>query len=566
MKRITAGLLPLLTLLLAGSALAGPLETARRLSEERRWREAADAWAKALAAAPGNREATLGLADAVVRGKRSDLLADAQDALYVHMKRNEEDWPVRTALGWVCLDLEQTKSQDNARKFLNTEAETHFRAVLEAQPQDGSAAAGLARTLYERGYLQDAADSVDEWLSKNPPDPAHALFWKGQALYLLARDAFAAAGGQYPLGAEAKALFEKARGAYQGSAAGDPTRFETWLQLAYTSQYLGDVAGAREAYLTALPLDLTSGLPVRGLQSLLAHDPAAWQKTLEELVAKHADHAELQMQVGWQHLQASKHPEAVRAFEAYLRCGGNAALAHELIGRAQYGQGDRDAALRSFRKALELESGRTLSAEYWEDILRSRYQPDPITVAASSVKNAKQMIEDYKPIFAAATSAPSVRNNLAFTLREAYGRHAGDKEWLPVLKECARIYEDGSELLGEWDPMKARSWTWAQRWAAAQLLNDTGLMFWFYAEIRDVKKAEDYYDRAVEFTENGYKDTLGNLERLYTEAGRWEDLYDLALAYAEGARREDGTPDMNVRGYAAGVAKRLEQQGKVEPR
>lgn len=547
----------------APPALAGPADKARALEKEGRHGAAAEAWAEALKGAPTDRGLALGLAGAAVRARHAALLPVAQDALYPHFKKDEKDLDVRRALGWVCLEIEQIKTQDNAKRLLNAEAEDHFDAVLALAPQDGEAAAGKARALYERGNFRGAIEVVDAWLAQNPPQPAHALYWKGQALYLMARDAHQAAGGGYPLPPEVRSLFERARGAYDASVAGDPARAEGWLQAAYAAQYLGDVAGAAAGYEKALVLMPGSDLPLRGLEALNAHDPPAWTRKLRELAAAHPEHPMVQYYLGWNRLLANDAPAAIAAFKVFAASDSNPAFGQQLLGQAYRAAGDNARALKAFAKALELDPAAHGAAEHWEELLRSGYQPDPVRAAAASVKAARQMIADYAPLFRAAPHTASVRNNLAFTLREAFGAHRNDAAWRPILDECVRLYEEASALVGEWDAAKAATWGWTARWDAAQVLNDTGLMFFFYPEIRDLEKAEEYYDRAVLFSDHGYRDTLGNLERLYGEQGRWEDLHAAALGYAEGARNRDGSPDMNTRAQAEGLARRLEREGKV---
>jgi hypothetical protein len=92
----------------------------------------------------------------------------------------------------------------------------------------------------------------------------------------------------------------------------------------------------------------------------------------------------------------------------------------------------------------------------------------------------------------------------------------------------------------------------------AQLLNDTGLMFQYHKPVEDLKKAEAYYRAAMEWSQNGYWDTYGNLMKVLEAQQRWQDAYDFALDCAEGLKNEDGSPNETHRATARGKATELE--------
>ena len=73
----------------------------------------------------------------------------------------------------------------------------------------------------------------------------------------------------------------------------------------------------------------------------------------------------------------------------------------------------------------------------------------------------------------------------------------------------------------------------------------------------DLKKAEAYYRRAMEWTQYGYWDAFNNLEKILQAQNRWKDAYDWAAACAEGIKKETGEPNDTQRATAAGVRDKL---------
>jgi tetratricopeptide (TPR) repeat protein len=559
--RLAGPLALVLVLTLAATALAGPLEKAKALAEDGKWAEAADLYARVLEKDTANREAAIGLSEAAPKAGKPELYFLAEDALLGLKEKNEKDWDVRLALGEISLATAATKTNTVALSSYHDQAKRNFEAARAGLPSSERAAVGLARTFFEGASFQKAADTIDAYLAGTPESTAKALYWKGQAYYFMGIDAFRQGGNQYPLSAEATAFFQKAQGAYLGSTKADETSFDAWMQLAYASQYLGDREGAQDAYAKALPLNAESDLPLRGLQALLQHDAARYALALQKLADEHPKHPQLLLHFARTKMAAKDYASAIKLLKAYVKVAKNPAKGWYELGRAYDFETEEAKAVAAFRKALEHDPENVFAA--WELDRRIQDGGAVMARAAQSVKGAQAVIKEYEALMKLAPRNASVRNNLAFTLREAYGRHQGDGSWKRILEKCVEVYTEASAIIGEWNAERERTWDWQLRWSNAQIISDTGLMYQFYDETRDLEKAETYYDRALEFTDNGYRDAFNNLSAIYTQQKRWRDLYDLAAVCAESIMQENGQPDGATRARAEKIMRDLRTSGRV---
>ncbi len=544
----------------ATPAWAGPLETARAAAKKADWKTAAEAYAKVLETTPEHRDAAIGLTEAAVKADAPDLYQFAEDALLGLREKNPRDWSVILALGKISQALSASKEDTLAKKSYDTQATECFGAVLKAQPSNEGAAAGAAQVLFQSAQFQAAIETVDKFLAARPLTSAKALFWKGQALYYMAQDAFRASGNKFPLAPQVASSFRKAQGAFRGAAAGAPTHFEAWMQLAYASAWVSDRATALEGYRKALMLKQESDLPFRGIKELLKQEQTTLEGVLRDVVAKAPKHSRGLYELGRNRLAASEHNEAAGLFEQHIKVASNAAAGWYYLGKSADGLGDATRAKKAYIEALKANPDDIYSA--WEldtRIRNSELQRD----VTKSVKDAHALIAEYEKLFKLAPRNASVRNNLAFTLREAYGRHR-NKTWLPILKECTRVYVEASKILGEWTAEKEASLNWQQRYGQAQIISDTGLMFQFYPETQDLDKAMEYYETALEYTEDGYRDAFNNYSTILAKAKRWDDLYELAKACSQGLRTEQGQPDNMTRNRASSIMKKLIADGLVK--
>ncbi|MDJ0522001.1 MAG: tetratricopeptide repeat protein [Planctomycetota bacterium] len=548
--------------LAAAPALAGPLEKAQAAAKKQDWKTAAEHYVKVLEKEPEHRAAAIGLVEAAVNAGLPDLYPYAEDGLLALREKNARDWDVVAALGRISLALSASKEDTLARKSYDAQAIDCFETVLSEQPTNGVAAAGLAEVHFQSAQFQKAIAVVDKFLAKNPKDPAKALFWKGQSHYFLAQDAFRASGNKFPLSEAIQGDFRRAQGAFRGATAGDPKHFDGWMQLAYASAWLSDRAGALEGYRQALALDGESSMPFRGIEQLLQREPDALHAELKSIVEKHPEHPQGLYYLAYNRFAAKEHRTALGLFERYVKVAKAPAVGWYWLGKSAAEIGDEVKAESAFEKALKADPDHRYAA--WE--LDVRIQRTNIMARArKSPAEAQKVIQQYAKLFELAPRNASMRNNLAFTLREAYGAHQGQKAWLPILRASTKFYVEASDILGEWTAEKEATLGWKERYAQAQIISDTGLMFQFYDETRDIEKAIEYYEIALEYTEDGYRDAFNNYTQILAQQERWDDLYELAKACSTAIKTEAGQPDTMTRNRAKAIMQKLIADGKVKP-
>jgi predicted Zn-dependent protease len=540
--------------LLAGVRLARA-EDAKRLLEGKKYAEAAAAFHKTLEASPGDKAALLGLAQAVSEGALAAEFEGTASALRDAVKK-EDDKALRLALGDVYLAWSR---EDN--RWL-ADAEEQYRRVLEANPGDETAAVGLARRYYEGGNPSQAVKTLDEYLAKAPGN-ALALYWKGVVLYDQGTQQFAGAGS---LTDEAKSSFEGALQALQAATKADPKRFDAWMKTGYAAQYLIGATPTRrdtavEAYEAALELQGDDVLPMKGLSAVYANDAAAWGKLLEDLPKRHPKAPVVRYYLAYAQLTAKKYDDAEASAKAYVALTKTPAMGHYLLGQIAEAKGDEAGARKHYEASLKADS----LHPRWDQAVAALEKP--LVARAPEAMNgnapAKALLKDYEALFALAPKDYRIRQNLAFFLREAFER--GQAKDRAVLDASVKYYEEAAALVGEWRPEYEQSIPYPRRHEYAQVLNDTGLMFQYFGPVRDYAKAEGYYRRAMEWTQNGYWDTYGNLIKILKEQERWKDALEFAQDCSEGLKTDQGEPYATGRGTAEGEAKRLEEKVKAAP-
>ncbi len=551
-------------LVAATPAVAGPADDAKAAEKAGRMVDAAEAWARALDTSPKNRAAALGLTRTAIRASLPGHYLAAEDSLRTLLESTPSDAELLVALGRICLATSAAKKDTLAKKSYDDEAKRSFEKALASKPTSDGAAGGLAQAYYQMGDFANAIKTVDDFLAKSPAAPARALFWKGQTLYLQALDAFRNGGNK--MTAEARAKFSQAKGAYEGSVQADGSDPQAWIQLAYAGAYLGDVETAGEAYRKAAALDPSSRAPILGLQSLYTHTPGRYVAELQGILKKNPDHVWALWHYGDERYKAGDFKKAREMYAQYAAASDNPGAGYYAAGLAATQQGEHDAAERLYYKALKADPNHLQAAGA---IAKRIMDSGAEQRARKSVKDAQAVIKQFEPLLEAAPAMAWIRNNLGFILREAYVggvRGGGAAQWRPILKAATKVYTEGAELLGEWTAAKEASLSWAQRYAEAQIISDTGLMYQFYDDTRDYETAERYYTIALEYTDDGYRDAFNNLAMILNEQKRWQDLYDLAAACAESITTEEGAPDEGTRRKAAAIAKQLLADGRANDR
>ncbi len=559
LRATAAGLLVLA--LLASPALAGPLEKAQAAAKKEDWKTAAEQFAKVLDKTPEHREAAIGITEAAVKAGLPDFYPYAEDGLLGLREKNATDMDVVLALGQISVALSASKSDTLAKKSYDTQAIDCFETVLSTQPKNEGAAAGLAEVYFQSAQFQKAIDVVGTFLRSKPKSPGKAMYWQGQAYYFLAQDAFRAGGSKFPLAAETASQFRKAQGAFRAATLGDPKNFDGWMQFAYASAWLSDTEGALKGYRTALTLDTENTLPFRGIEQLLQAEPAKLHGVLAGIVAENPKHPQALYYLGFNRYSAKEHREAVGLFERYVKVAKEPSAGWYWLGKSADALGDAAKAYTAYVETLKADPSHVFAA--WELDLRLQ-QTNIMARARKSVDEAQKVIQQYQPLLKLAPRNATVRNNLAFTLREAYVAHQASKDWEPILRASTKYYVEASEILGEWTPQK-EALPWSTRYAQAQIISDTGLMFQFYEATRDLDKAIDYYETALEYTEDGYRDAFNNYTQILAKQERWDDLFELAKACSESIKTEQGRADTMTRNRAKAIMQKLISDGKVKP-
>ena len=558
-RRWISGLLVLALTLAGPLALTGwadEMQKGKAAAEKGDWRAAADAYGLVLDKKPGDRLAALALTEAAIKANATDYYPVIEDALLALRERNGRDYEVLVALGQACLAIAATKSDTLALKSYNDEALKSFEAAARIKPKEEAAAVGIARVHYESAFFEKAVQVVDEFLARKPASAARALYWKGQALYTLAGDMYQKAGS---LTDEVKATYKRAQGAYEASAAADPTSYDTQIQLAYASAWVGDRDGALAGYRKAAELDPTSVYPFKGFESLFAHSADALTAFFEDFVKAHPEHPQGLWYLGYNRLAAKDWPKAIEYLKRAAAVHPSPGRCWYYLGKAYEGAGKGAEAEAAYWKALEANPDDVMAAWALELIIQ---KSDPMARARQSVSEARAVMAEYDKILEKAPNNYQARNNIGFTLREAYVAHAKDPAWLPILEASTKYYVEASAIIGEFTAAKA-ALPYPTRHGMAQVISDTGLMFQFYPHTKDWDKAVDYYNRALEYSEDGYWDAYNNLRQILIAEERWDELYDLSLACAEGIKQENGSPDQRMRGSAKATAEKLVRDGKV---
>jgi cytochrome c-type biogenesis protein CcmH/NrfG len=561
MRLLRTSLLPLACVaFLAATAAAGPLETGRTALAEKRWADAATAFDEALKATPGSKEALMGLTTAVAEGKLVDRYQPTQTALLAALKASPDDRDVRLSLAKL---FSARAEQDNR---FHADVEEQYRRLLKADPADEDAVVGTAQMYFARADHKRGLELLEGFLATKPTS-ARALRWKGEILYDQGVLAFRDAG---KLDERSKGFFEGARAAFAASAGADPTSFDAWLKRGYAAQYLGLEPGAAArteeagtSYEKALELDPESNLPLLGLFAVFGH---SWKDKVEKLVAAHKDAPRLQYWYADALHKNGKTKEAEAAVRRYLsltkgnRAEGNALLAQVLIAK-----GDDAGAMKAFEDALKENPDLPAALEALD--LRGR---DAVTQAGSDPAKLKAAVAQYRAFLAKAPRYVFGRNNLGFMLRDAFGpegtKSGGSRpRW--ILDESVKAYEEAVALIPEWQDDFRGTYPFALRYAYANVLNDTGLMYHYYPEVEDLAKAEKYYRAAQDWSQHGYWDAYTNLMKILVAKERWADAVEYSEACAEGLKDESGQPNESQRATAAGKAEELRKRlGKTEER
>lgn len=535
---------------LAAPARAGATDDGKRLLGEKRYDQAAAAYRKALKASPSDHDALIGLAKAASQGRLGvEAYQEAEGLLRDRLKAKADDRPARLMLAEVYLAW---VPEDNRYR---ADAQDQFQKLAQSDPTDADAVVGLARVYWIAGDTPHALEILDGFLAKTPAS-ATAQFGKGEILYTDAKNTYEST---KTFSTDVRDLFARAAGAYEAATKADPKRRDAWLWLAYASQWVagGDearTATAADAYEKAFALDLDDPAPLRGLGALLAKKPEVLSATLDRIAKAYPKSPALLLAQADRAKEAGKYDEAEAAYRASLAATKNPAAVWASLGALLEKKGDAEGAKKAYMKSVELDPDSATGVTLGNTLLGAL---DSQAEAAfdSSVK-AHKLLDEYKALAAIMPNNKNVRNDGGFFCREAYAKSG--KTDAALLKGSVDLYVAASALIPEYRDEFEQSVPYEERHINAQILNDTGLMFQYEPPIRDYKKAEAYYRRAMEWTQFGYWDAFGNLIKILKEQQRWKDAYDFAAACAEGIKMNTGAPNETQRATCAAVRDSLQ--------
>jgi tetratricopeptide (TPR) repeat protein len=547
MRASCLGLVTLVLLAAPSSARADAVADGKKALAERRFVAAAEAFRAAVKATPTNREAVVGLAKAAAEGKVEDVYGEATGALSAHLKGKPDDREARLAYGYLFLARAVVDERYRA------DAQEQFQKLLASDPADDQAAVGLARYYFFGGEYPKAIATLDAALAKKPKSAA-AHFWRGMAFYDPAEQGSRA--GMTPAVVDS---FQKAAAAFQAATEADPARHDAWMRLAYAHQYLVGVDPANEAkaeaaYLKALDVDPSDDAPLRGLASLHARQTQRYADVLARLSKEKASSPAVLHHVARDAAWRGRFDEAIEALKKYVAGARNPARGwYELGELLRTKKNDEEGARKAYRKALELDPTfpEAEVALQWLVVPLHEKGRDAVGDAAA----ARAIQKEYEALIALAPKrASGPHNDVAFFLREAYG--ATGQKHRDLLDASIAHYVAASDLVGELMPGD-ENLPYPRRHDNAQVLNDTGLMFFFYPEVQDLRRAEKYYRRAMDWTDYGYWDAYGNMMKLLEREGRHEDAAAFAESCAEGIKTPEGNPQETFRRIAAADAERI---------
>lgn len=522
-RSIPCLLLAVVAMLVAPCARADVPQDALALVERGEGEQAAallDAW---LRTQPAPEASALVAARAAARTGDSDLLERLQGWLDGRPEAREPG-PVALALAtaWLARAELQLASGTggSATGFLLADAAAKATACLQG-PLGSEALALLARSHWVRGDSARALAVLGEHAPlATAPAPAllEARVRYEQALAAqLGPDGRPTPEGTASLQRVAALLGGalEALGTQPGVLLRDEVAFAR-ITRAYALHRLGDEAAATAAYEAAhLGSDGRSSAALRGLKSLLAHDPDAYRRALRGVLAEREGEQRASEALVASLLEAGALDGALQVAEARSAAAPRAVDGPVLAGSVLLAADRLDEAAARFLAAHRLDPARRDGVAGLERV-----------AAAWMKEDVERGIALYERIFDLLPTDPYVRNNLGFLLREAvtpftteepHGvQHLKpDAPWRvrAWLQRSVAAYEEAVRLLPASDDKDLDE---AAAWNVAGVVNDLGLMLHYFADVQDLPRAEALYWRALRMTGFAFKDTYApNLQRLY---------------------------------------------------
>jgi tetratricopeptide (TPR) repeat protein len=373
-----------------------------------------------------------------------------------------------------------------------------------------------------------------------------------------ARQAYGREGKWSP---DLQAKFQEAFDAFDGATKADPKRFDAWMRLGYSAQYLaiGDTSkrdAAAAAYERAIDVDGERDEAMRGLSAVYRNDGSKWtDEVLPRLVKAHPRAPIVLYYQAYSLAQQKRTADAEKAYRAYVAAAKRPARGYVELGKLLLeAKKDAEGAKKAFLAGAEAEPNGAAGFEAVDWLIKGFF--DRMGEAATSPTTAKAFLEEMESYAKLTPKNLTMHQNIGFFLRET-SRGGADRA---MLDASVRHYLAACELIGPFREDLRASVPYGRRHTYAQILNDTGLMYHYYDSIRDLAKAESYYRQAQDWSEFGYWDAYTNLMKILEAQQRYEDAVDYAGSCAEGLKNEDGTPNETYRQTARGDAARMESK------
>jgi len=459
--------------LLRGDA-AGAVKTAR--SAIRKSDKDIDAWivlAEALDATGEPEEAWTELEKAIEINPKSGRLAVALGDIYVKLAEKE-------AVGG--------KDGTTINNFF-LDAERMYDEGLALEPTLHEALYGKAYVNYQRGKPTEARKALaDCLLIKKDYGKAHALqayIFYGEAKYDVARDKYAVA-----------VKLDKS----------EPINF---IRYGHCYLYLKPPQPdkALEQYIAALKEHPDYEGSIRsGIYYLASRN---WKKAvpfLKQATEGAPKSAWAWFWYGYTLGLNNKWSEGLAALQRADKLRPNDAQFLYYIGFAHESMNDAKKALDFYRKSLKVSPGYASPVD--------RIWRLAIARASGDFGQAEKLCEDLLEL---APDNGWTANNYALLLRDWAERRGARNPNPPAdvkkrIKRSSEVYEIAARLLPN----------------EAQIQSDTGLLFEFYPSIRNDKKAEAYFLRALEISEFTYRDAWSGMWRLCRRTKNYVLLKDCA--------------------------------------
>lgn len=229
------------------------------------------------------------------------------------------------------------------------EAASHYKAVIEQQPENLAAQLRLAETRYAASELQEAGGIWKAALAREP----------GNAAALAGLGRIALANGAYT----------EAEGYLRRALAAQPAATRLYHPLAMALRGKGELEAAAEA------------LAQRGERKPAFRDP------LMAEVSSLSQSAQYYLVPALKAAQAGRHAEAAGLFRKVLEIDPDDAAAHAALARVLESLGDLEGSMRATREALMLDPELNV-ARYQEGVLLERAGDD-----AAAIEAYRQVLE-----------------------------------------------------------------------------------------------------------------------------------------------------------------------------